>query len=125
MSTKSIIALKTNEGTYKTVYCQMGGTDNLETLNENYLTINDINDLLNLGDMSYLGKYITVPQNAIAHNTQWMCNNNYNYDYTFFYGRDRGEINQQAKIFNNLSDLKQYCKENYCMLFIFENGKWN
>ena len=83
MSTRSNIGIRNADGTIKYIYCHFDGypEHNGKILTENYTNINRVNELLKLGDLSVLGKFIGEKQDF----------DNRVRDYCLAYGRDRGE----------------------------------
>jgi len=99
MSTRSHIGKKLEDGSIKFIYCHFDGypKHNGRILKEHYSTEEQINELLELGDLSSLGENIKE------------C---------VFYGRDRGEVNVSSSI----GTEKQFIKQEYNYLFV--DGKW-
>lgn len=103
MSTRSTIAIRNDDGTYRHIYCHYDGY--LEgvglTLLENYTTKEQVNELLDLGDCCSLGKSL---------------------DDSEFYGRDRYDgVVADVRVVDGYDDLLDEC-HNYC--YIFVDGEW-
>ena len=116
MATRSLICLK-KEDCYEIVYCHWDGypVHNGLILERHYKNPNKIQELIDLGDMSSLGKEIGEKHDFENPTIGW----------TVFYGRDRGEENINARIVFSFEDLKEIA--NNCaaeFVYIFENGKW-
>jgi hypothetical protein len=116
MSTKAIIAKKTKEG-YKAIYVHWDGYPEHtgKILKQYYKNPQKVDELIKLGNLSFLGKEIGSKQDF----------NNPNYDYVLAYGRDRGEKNTKAKHLKDLKELLNFtsesCAEYY---YIYQNGDW-
>ena len=87
MSTRSYIAMKTGENTYRAVYCHYDGylEYNGRMLLEHYNTQERVEKLLDLGCISSLRE--KLEPDAGSHH----CFDTPDKDVTVFYGRDRGE----------------------------------
>ena len=92
MSTRSYIAMKTGENTYRAVYCHYDGylEYNGRMLLEHYNTQERVKKLLDLGCISSLHEKLE-PETGSHH-----CFDTPDEDVTVFYGRDRGEKGQEA-----------------------------
>ena len=92
MSTRSYIAMKTGENTYRAVYCHYDGylEYNGRMLLEHYNTQERVEKLLDLGCISSLHEKLE-PETGSHH-----CFDTPDEDVTVFYGRDRGEKGQEA-----------------------------
>lgn len=113
MGTRSTISLETKEGKFKKVYCHWDGypSHNGKILLNHYKTYNDVDKLLNLGDMSILGeKCDGEPGHSFETKKELQ---------TVYYGRDRGEDNVSFQIFD---DYRSIPKEEYN--YLFKNDKW-
>lgn len=108
MSTRSNIGILRRTGKVEIIYCHNDGylSYNGKILLKNYKDINTINEMLELGDMSYLGKTL---------------------EESFFYGKDRGEENTKKIIYDN---LEEYFKKvdnlfiEYIYIFSEDKEKW-
>ena len=96
MSTRSNIGVRNTDGTIDYIYCHFDGypEHNGQILTENYTNINRVNELLKLGDLSVLGKFIGEKQDFDKRVK----------DYCLAYGRDRGEtgVSASTTTFENL-----------------------
>ncbi len=100
MGTRSMIGRENEDGTVEAVYCHWDGypSHNGRILLENYTTFEKTNKLLELGQISSLGKTI---------------------EETTFYCRDRGEKLSPATLFENKekANLEEYC-------YIMKGNRW-
>ena len=118
MSTRSMISVKVKKGLYKTIYCHNDGyiSWNGKILFNYYNRLDDVLELVTLGNMSSLDKYIGCP---IDHSF-----NNKLPDYSVFYGRDRGESDEQAQVFKTEKALKRSIGCDIDYHYLFKNDKW-
>ena len=118
MSTRSYIAMKTGEDTYKGVYCHYDGylDYNGVMLLEHYNSKERVEELLSYGNISSLREKIT-PEKGSTHSFD-----NPDKDVTIFYGRDRGEEGQEAFTCTEeeLKDPTSWIE----YIYVFDNGKW-
>lgn len=107
MSTRSFIGIHNDDGSYSVIYCHWDGYIRNGvglTLVGYYDNEEKIRDLLKLGDLSTLGRS-TLTSEA--------------------YHRDRGEVLNPPRIFQNETELLNYFKESDCnYLYIFEDDRW-
>jgi hypothetical protein len=89
MATRSYIGVRNLDSSVDYIYCHFDGypEHNGAILTEHYSNINRVNELLNLGDLSVLGKFIGEKQDF----------NKRIKDNCLAYGRDRGEENVSKK----------------------------
>jgi hypothetical protein len=102
MATRSTIALDLDKNHVKVIYCHFDGypEHHLPILTEHYNTVEKINELLDLGDLSVLN---ITPDTCIA------------------YGRDRYEKGTEARKLNKAIEYTQNFEDyNY----LFKNGVW-
>lgn len=122
MSTRSAIGLQLEDESYKTIYCHNDGY--LEgvgkTLVDNYKTKEDVEALLELGDISTLGEQpYSDPElwdldkwaSGYWKTTKGCC--------TY---KGRGDKDVDALIFKKLSDIAPNYGAEY--IYIFKDGKW-
>ena len=117
MATRSTIAVQHIDGTVSSVYCHWDGylEHNGKILLENYNTIEKVEELISLGDISSLRQSTECP---VGHHF-----NNPLSGFTVFYGRDRGEYDTDPKRFENYVDyIKNNPSEEYNYIFI--NNVW-
>lgn len=113
MSTRSNIGVRNTDGTVEYIYCHFDGypEHNGKILTENYTNINRVNELLKLGDLSVLGKFIGEKQDF----------DNRVRDYCLAYGRDRGETGVSSST-TTLENLLSNTTIDY--VYIFDGDYW-
>lgn len=91
MATRSSIAAKFSDGTFKCVYCHFDGylSGNGKTLLEHYNTPEKVEKMISLGDMSCLGINTEAPS--------WHTYDNPVTDCSVYYSRDRGDKWEDSK----------------------------
>ena len=118
MSTRSYIAEKIDENTYRGVYCHYDGylEYNGRMLLEHYNTQERVDKLLSLGCISSLHEKLE-PEAGSHH-----CFDTPDKDVTVFYGRDRGEKGQEAfaRTEKQLKDPRSWIN----FIYVFDNGTW-
>lgn len=88
MSTRSAIAIVYNDGTVESIYCHNDGYPKymFNMLKDNYSEEEKVKELINLGDLSFVAKYVNPPEGVI---------HTFDHPYpdvTIAYCRDRGRI---------------------------------
>ena len=107
MATRSFIGIETDNGV-RGIYCHFDGYPKGvgATLRESYTTAEAVSALIDLGDMSTLGKTLEECQ---------------------AYGRDRGEKDTEARVYPNLDAFltaaERVCAE-WAYNFNTHSGKW-
>jgi len=88
MSTRSYIGVRNTDGTVNHIYCHFDGYPEGvgATLIEHYANPNRVNELMKLGDLSVLGKFIGEKQDFDKRVR----------DCCLAYSRDRGDANTEA-----------------------------
>lgn len=149
MATRSTIAIEYADGTVGQVYCHWDGylEHNGKILTEHYSNPFILRDLIDMGDISSLGKIIgtqhpfspfesdTAEFKALPQDEQERIKaaTKAAYDLaqasgaTTFYGRDRGETNIQAKMFANFADYvarHQYEEFEYILRNVNGEAVW-
>lgn len=118
MSTRSYIAMKTGEDTYKGVYCHYDGylDYNGVMLLEHYNSKERVEELLSYGNISSLREKI-APEKGSTHSFDKPDK-----DVTIFYSRDRGEEGQEAFTCTEeeLKDPSSWIE----YIYVFDNGRW-
>lgn len=119
MATRSTIAIEYLDGSIRQVYCHWDGylEHNGQILKMHYTNPTKLHKLMELGDLSSLGKDIGQQHNFHAHVP----------DQCTFYGRDRGENGCEAKRFENFDDYLnnlQFEEYNYILRFINGDTDW-
>ena len=91
MSTRSYIAKELEDGSVRYIYCHFDGyvEHNGRILVDHYSDSDKVNQLLDLGDLSYLSEEIGEKQDFNQPTSRTWC---------LAYGRDRGEHGVGAKI---------------------------
>lgn len=120
MSTRSRIAIKQKDNTYKSIYCHSDGypSYNGVILKNCYSDPIKLNMLLNLGDISSLNERI-IPELNKVHS----FSNSQKYT-TVAYHRDREE-ELHFKTHDTIDDLIKYtCESDQEYLYVFDNNKW-
>lgn len=115
MSTHSTIGIQNSDGSIDAIYCHYDGyfSNNGFLLKNHFNTLEKVQELISLGDLSYLEKNI--------HPTE-----KHDFDYPqdgvcVFYGRDRGEQNVASQ---NYSDLKSFISHAQEYAYVFKDDKW-
>lgn len=121
MSTRSLIAIKKNNS-YHSVYCHFDGypEHNGKILLENYSQLDRVEELIEHGNMSILGKYIH-PASDKPHNF-----NNRQDNVCVFYHRDRKEPYNSSKHYWSEESFMGECSNGIDFVYYFdtENNKW-
>jgi hypothetical protein len=115
MATRSMIGLSDGKAIVA-IYCHYDGYPQHvgRILFENYDSVDKVQELLKLGNLSSLGKEIGEKQDF---------NNPTDRDWCLAYGRDRGERNQEAKSFHSLFYAANHF--DHCDYFyVFEDNRW-
>lgn len=118
MATRGTIALEFQDGTVGMIYCHW---DNYlehtgKILIDHYTDPFLVRELIDLGDLSILGKSIGVKHNF-----------NDNVPECTFYGRDRGDEDTDARYFKNFDEYMsqaQFEEYNYCLRQIDGEPVW-
>ena len=123
MSTRSRIGILYGDGTTETVYCHSDGfpEHQVPILTGHYDTIEKVEELIDLGDLSILKERI-APAEGEPHGFDY---NDRAEDVTVAYHRDRGEPLTPAQHHRSIADLKasDWCIE-YFYLFDAEKETW-
>jgi hypothetical protein len=115
MSTRSLINVKCNDGKVRSIYVHFDGYAHLETLQEHYNSQELAEQLISLGDLSALGESAGFPPESHSYDTPVK-------GYCIAYGRDRGEKNTKAAVFD---DFASAAKQKAMQEFIYEwDGAW-
>lgn len=117
MATRSTISLVTEQGV-TSIYCHWDGyiSHNGAILLQHYTDIDRIKLLLSYGNLSVLGKYV-IPQTK-----------NHTFDepekeVCVYYGRDRGEKDNEAEFFNSYKEfMNNVCRQEFN--YIYRNNCW-
>ena len=126
MGTRSKIAIRKKDNTIESIYCHWDGypSFNGKILKEYYKTAERVQELINLGSISSLGKFIK-PNPEMEHTFD-----NRQDDVTVAYIRDRGENEDHNKkeIFDYEAKFLRECLTSDCeyyYLFDEESNEWS
>ena len=121
MSTRSNIAVKLEDGSIKAVYCHFDGYPewNGRILLESWTDEAKVKQLVELGNLSALGSEIGEKHDFDKRDgvpESW-CR---------FYGRDRGEKDQDATTYANEAEFQKMVSEDVFIeyAYLFKSGKW-
>ena len=119
MATRSRIGLKLDDGTIKQVYCHWDGyVEGVGlTLVENYNTIDKVEELINLGDISSLGRLIYTDE---PHSFDNPVNG-----VTVSYMRDRGENGVEAQTLTMDEWMSVAYSSPIDFYYLFADGQWS
>ena len=113
MATRSYIGVRNTDASVDYIYCHFDGypEHNGAILTEYYSNINRVNELLNLGDLSVLGKFIGE-KNEFNDRVRDTC---------LAYGRDRGESNVSKK---NSGYDELITNQDVDYVYVFDGDYW-
>jgi hypothetical protein len=102
MSSEATISVEYLDGSIRTISVHFDGYPwkTGELLKQNFTTKEKVNQLLNLGNASFLDKSIDCPK---GHSFKTPLKG-----YSVFYERDRGDQNQESRAYKNLDSLKHH-----------------
>lgn len=113
MSTHASISIKlqnTLKPVYRSIYCHFDGYPSAtgKNLVENFNTYDKVLELIELGDVSCVGKTLEAPE-------------------TVSYWRDKNESRQftQPKEYDSVEELVKDDERYYDYFYVFEDGVWN
>lgn len=114
MATRSNIGIEREDGTVETIYCHWDGYPDHQGPILSKFGWEEVEDLLDLGDLSILGEKIfpTTETHNFAHPEPGVC---------LFYCRDRGEEYSGASLFENRQDA---FREEWLYLYVEKEDKW-
>lgn len=120
MSTACLIGMQLDDKTIKAIYCHFDGYVKKgvgETLINYYTDKNIIETLINLGDISYLGK-------KIGDGSEHKSFNKFDSDTTLFYCRDRGDsfADTQPITYHNVNEY--LTGGNIDFRYLFDGNCW-
>lgn len=120
MATRSNIGIVNDDGSVTGIYCHWDGyTENVgKLLLKHYNNSGIVNELMDLGNLSYLDKNLYCEDNnhSFENPADGVC---------VAYGRDRGEKNADSKSFTNISEFEKYANRTTAdYQYLFNNGKW-
>ena len=120
MGTRSNIGIVNDNGSVTGIYVHWDGypEHNGKLLLNHYTNSEKINQLMSLGNLSYLAENIYSDKKAhsFRNPVDGVC---------VAYGRDRGETGTNSWIFDNISEFEEFAG-NCCVdyQYLFNNGKW-
>lgn len=147
MSTRANIGVLQDDGTVKVIYSHWDGYPDylLKTLKSYYNSLEKATALINLGDASYIGRYIEpsegvrlfgfdfmpdLPEYAEqlaklpAEQVRRIKTEYQSFDYSRFYGRDRGETGVDAVIYSSVDEWLNILGLMIEYAYLFRHGKW-
>ena len=116
MGTRSNIAAQMTDGTSKVIYCHWDGyiAHNGQILNKHYNTQEKVEALIALGNISSLAPSTECPE---GHTFDTPIDG-----YCVAYGRDRGELKQEALRIGSASTYP--VKEEYLYFWVKDEQRW-
>ena len=119
MATRSTIAMKTPEGKVQAIYCHWDGypAHNGEMLRRHYKSADKVAQLIELGNLSSLGPEIGGKQDFDDRKSQ-------NEDWCLAYGRDRGELDQDAVVYDTVGDWVENFDMGVEYYYLFDGQNW-
>ncbi len=126
MSTRSRIAKLNPDGSIRVIYCHSDGylSYNGRMLLDNYKDESKVDALLDLGDISSLAEEIGEKH---PFDPDWQNYDAYKKKYGKMvraYGRDRGELNTEARIYPSLADFPEDGWEEFFYLWSPDGWQW-
>jgi len=123
MATRSNIAIVNEDKSITSIYCHWDGYPEYvgKILLNHYTKPSVINKLISLGNLSQLCENID-PTPTIDYHTF----DNPQINVCVAYGRDRGEKNQEAIVFEDLGEFEDSTKNSWSdYQYLFDNNKWS
>ena len=119
MATRCNIGILNENGSVTGIYCHFDGYPKYvgNILLNHYTNTDIVNKLMNLGDLSSIGENLSTDiPHSFNDPVEGVC---------VAYGRDRGETDVEARVFNNTDEYQNYAdKSGVDYQYLFENGKW-
>lgn len=117
MATRSTIGLQDEDGMIHAIYCHFDGyfSGVGKTLLEHYLDVFEIEPLIELGNISSLEAEIGEPHDFDSREPEHET-------WCRAYGRDRGEPDQQARVYKSLKEFVD--NEEQAYMYLYRNGQW-
>ena len=120
MATRSNIAIVNQDKSISSIYCHWDGYPEYvgKLLLNHYTTSDIVNELLNLGNLSNLDKNVNPTDiHTFDKPEEGVC---------VAYGRERGEKDQEAIVFEDLGEFEDSAKNSWAdYQYLFEDGKWS
>lgn len=133
MSTRSLIAVRQDDGTIKGVYCHLNGyPDGVgATLFEHYNSEEMANKIIALGDLSALGERLYPEKEYDKPRYSWLSSAPVKHSFdtpqggvTIAYHRDRNE-KLNINHFENKTEMNRWFRNSWCeYYYLFEKGSW-
>jgi hypothetical protein len=126
MATRSAIGYVTESGTIMAAYCHWDGylSHNGQILNSHYTDENKIVELILGGEMSSLGSEIGVKHPFDKYDLSDEEKAKFE-NMTTYYGRDRGEIDTDHKVFKSIEEFVEYYDGiGVEYFYLYNEGKW-
>ena len=119
MATRSRIGIEQEDGTVRSIYCHWDGhpSHQLPILQEHYTDRKKVEELIQLGDISYLAPLVEIPEGS-DHSFD-----SRDYEIVCAYHRDRGEAYSKPRVNYSIDGYFRSDIEQYGYLFTQE-GKW-
>ena len=126
MATRSTIAIRNDNGTVTGIYCHWDGylSHNGQILQDHYADEDKVRALIALGHVSSLGPEIGERHPFDTYNLTEEQKDPRWQNWTTFYGRDRGEPEQDAELFGSWNDLLNNQGQEYNYIFEPKDGCW-
>ena len=120
MATRSNIGIVNQDGSITGIYCHYDGYTEYvgKILLNHYTTADIVNELLKLGNLSQLCENVNPTETHTFDKPQdGVC---------VAYGRERGEKDQEAIVFEDLGEFEDSAKNSWAdYQYLFEDGKWS
>jgi hypothetical protein len=121
MGTRSNIGIVNEDDSITAIYCHWDGflSYNGKMLLQHYTSVDIVNQLMNLGDLSSLNEKL-YPDDSKPHTFQ-----NAQDDVCVAYGRERNESDVDCKTFINIDEFEKFAIGSGAdYQYLFKNGKW-
>ena len=120
MATRSNIAIVNQDKSISSIYCHWDGYPEYtgKMLLNHYTTADIVTELLKLGNLSQLCENVNPTEtHTFAEPQKDVC---------VAYGRERGEKNQEAIVFEDLGEFENSASNSWAdYQYLFDNGKWS
>lgn len=124
MATRSSIAMKTEDGKVRAIYCHWDGyvDYNGRMLVGEYTDPAKVSALMDLGDLSSLRKELGEKHNFDRNYDEPELEGMFD-DWCLAYGRDRGETDVEAKTFDDVKTWVESMANSWCEYFYLWDGR--
>lgn len=121
MATRGNIAIVNEDGSITSIYCHYDSYPQYvgKLLLNHYNNVGIVNELLDLGNLSQLCEKLYSDNNSHTFNKpqDGVC---------VAYGRDRGEKDQEAIVFEDLGEFEDSASNSWVdYQYLFDNGRWS